>query len=324
MCLVLNGTNITLQQINSMEQPIINEATATTIVEHHFRKRPVRITRIGNGLANYVYEAEIEDGTLYIIRISDLFTKLSVFLKEQWAVGQAHERGVPVPEILEVGNEAVPHPYMVVKKVIGVQATIHPERIKIIQQMGKYSAVINTIPTTSFGHVFDWSNNTLSKHPTWKEFLDKEFNVPERIQIFERNEILSDKNLQKLKQQISEIEQWDKSPTLNHSDMRLKNVLVDETGKIAAILDWENAISNIAPYWEIAIALHDLTIDEKQAFLEGYGIREKDFHAMAPGIKALNILHYATFVNAMIERKDSRGVERYKLRLNGNLDLYSL
>jgi aminoglycoside phosphotransferase (APT) family kinase protein len=54
--------------------------------------------------------------------------------------------------------------------------------------------------------------------------------------------------------------------------MRLKNVMVDEAGKITAVIDWEFCSSNVAPYWDLA--LHDLSVDAKQAFLGGYGVSE--------------------------------------------------
>jgi aminoglycoside phosphotransferase (APT) family kinase protein len=307
-----------------MEQPIINEGTAEAIAEHHYGKKPKKTSKLGGGLSNFVYEVEMENKEKLIIRLSDIAPKISQFTKEQWAVAQARERGVPAPEILEVGNEVVPNPYMIVRKIEGTDATKHPERMKIIKEMGKYAAIINTIPTTGFGQVFDWSNNTLSKKDTWKEFLEKELIVPERLETFEKNEIFTPANFKKLKEAIREMEQWDKSPTLNHSDIRLKNMMVDKSGKIVGILDWENCNSNIAPYWEVSIALHDLTIDEKQVFLEGYGIREKDFRKISEGIKTLNIINYAPVIELMAERKDVKGLEYYRLRLNGNLDLYSL
>ncbi len=307
-----------------MDQPIINEGTAEAIAEHHYGKKPKKTTKLGGGLSNFVYEVEMENKEKFIIRISDVAPKISIFLKEQWAVSQARERGVPAPEILEVGNEIVPNPYMIQRRVEGMMATEFPDRMKVIKEMGKYAAVINTIPTTSFGHIFDWSNNTLSRKDTWKDFLNKELIIIERMNIFEKNDVFTKDNLKKLKAAVKDMETWDVSPTLNHSDIRLKNMMVDDTGKIVSVLDWENCNSNMAPYWEVSIALHDLTTDEKQVFLEGYGIREKDFREMAPRIKVLNLINYAPFVALLAEKKDQRGIDNLKLRLNGNLDLYSL
>ena len=109
-----------------------------------------------------------------------------------------------------------------------------------------------------------------------------------------------------------------------HGDLRLKNVMLDEKRKIVALLDWEDCTSNIAPYWELSIALHDLTIDEKQIFLEGYGLDLKEYMRMAPGIHALNILNYFRAVTHALRHKDAAQMLNLRARLNGAFDLYAL
>lgn len=293
------------------------------VIEHHFGKRPRSLKKLGSAFTNFVYDVETDEGN-FVVRVSGHPAKMQYFIKEQWAVARARERGVPAPEILEVGNEVIPTPYMIVRKVEGGSALTHPERLKIINEMGRYSSVINTVPTSGFGHVFDWSNNTLSKKETWKDFLEKDLEIDKRLGIFEKNEIFPKKDFERLCRRVDDMRAWDMSPTLNHSDMRLKNVLVNEEGKITGILDWENCVSAIAPHWEISIAIHDLTIDEKHAFLDGYGIREKDFAKIADGVKTINIMNYAGVIEFFVEQKNQKGIEQMKLRLNGHLDLYSL
>ena len=111
---------------------------------------------------------------------------------------------------------------------------------------------------------------------------------------------------------------------MNHGDLRLKNVIVDDEGRIQAILDWENCSSNLAPQWELSLALHDLSIDSKQEFLRGYGLKPDEIIAMAPLLKALNVINYAPHVKRAVERNDSDRLEWYRLRFSGALDLYSL
>ena len=112
-------------------------------------------------------------------------------------------------------------------------------------------------------------------------------------------------------------------PSLNHGDLRLKNVLADESGKIVAIIDWEKATSNIAPQWELSIALHDLGIDGKQQFIEGYGIAPKKLADITPYVKAFNILNYTDEVGRVLAAKDKPAIARLKARFTGFLDLYS-
>jgi hygromycin-B 4-O-kinase len=113
-------------------------------------------------------------------------------------------------------------------------------------------------------------------------------------------------------------------PSLNHGDLRLKNVIVDEDGEIAAIVDWEDCLSTIAPPWELSISLHDLSIDEKDLFIEGYGLNSKQVQEMSPLIKAFNIVNYSNAISGAVEAGDHKGLAEFRLRLSGALDLYSL
>lgn len=301
----------------------VNEETVVKIIEHHFGKKPKAVKELTGGLANFVFEVHVEHEKL-IVRISDEQTKLQYFMKEQWAVQKAKEMKVPTAEILEVGNEGSKFPYMITRKVEGVPGHEYPDRLSVLKEMGKYTALINTIPTSGYGHVFEWSGNTLSWRETWKEFLEKELEAWKQIETFEKHKVLHETNLKKLKKQLKELEGLNHKPTLNHGDMRLKNVLLDEKGKIKAILDWENCKSLIAPHWDISIALHDLNNDEKEMFLEGYGMKEKDYLKLLPAIKVINILNYGPFVLMAHEQKNKVWMDRIKLRLNGDFDLYSL
>ena len=101
-------------------------------------------------------------------------------------------------------------------------------------------------------------------------------------------------------------------------------MIVDEGGDIAAIVDWEDCLSTVAPEWEVSIALHDLTIDEKHAFIDGYGLTVRQIEGMAPLIKAFNILNYSPAVERAVAAGDHKTLSEIKLRLTGCLDLYSL
>ena len=132
------------------------------------------------------------------------------------------------------------------------------------------------------------------------------------------------KKLQGLERELQKIRRWKGRPSLAHGDIRLKNVVLDKTEKITAILDWENCISSMAPYWELSIALHDLTMDEKETFLEGYGLGLDEYLEIAPSIKALNLLNYAPYLQRALKRKDKARLQELRARLNGAFDLYSL
>ncbi|MFN2439159.1 MAG: phosphotransferase family protein [Chitinophagaceae bacterium] len=296
---------------------------AKKLIKHHFGVAPKKIEFQTTGRTNFVFEVEVKNAE-YVVRIAATRNKLQDFIKEQWATEKAREIGVPVPEILEVGSEVISLPYMLQEKINGEEATNHPNRLDILESLGNYARLVHSIPTSNFGKVFNWSKNRLSKNETWQEFLDEELNIPEHLKFFQKQNILTPKNAKKLSALFERARKLRVTPMLNHGDLRLKNVLVNETGKIVAIIDWENCTSCIAPYWDFSIALHDLSIDGKQKFLEGYGVDFNEFNRMVWLIKAFNLVNYGNAVKKIVGEKDTAGIKFYSLRMNGYLDLFSI
>ena len=296
---------------------------ARQVIEHHFKAKPKRVTYQAEGLSNFVFWVQHDEGE-FIVRIGQSPGKINAYIKEQWAVAKAREVGVPAPEILEVGNEVIPAPFMIARLMRGEVATQHPEKMAILHEMGRYAALINTIVTEGYGSIFDWSNNQLSRNASWRDFLFQELKLEARLGILKKYKMLTPKKLRLLAQLLEKGAGRNHKPRLNHGDVRLKNVLVNKQGKITAILDWEHCMSNVAPYWDLSLALHDLSIDEKQELLAGYGITEESFTEIAPLIKALNIINYAPHIEQFGEVQNTAQLDKYRLRLSGTLDLYSL
>lgn len=294
---------------------------AKRIVQHHFGKPASRIVYKSSGRTNYVFAVNHVEGQ-FVVRISPDADRLSEFRKELWASQKVREAGVPSPEVLAVGNDIASEPYMITRRVTGTEASHHPNRDRIIHEMGRHAAIINSIRTHDFGSNFDWTSS--ENHITWAGYVEHEFELEKRLSLFSENTMLEETKLAELSQIIRDARPRHGQPSLNHSDLRLKNVIVDEEGDIAAIVDWEECISTIAPQWELSIALHDLSIDEKQAFVDGYGLTGPELEAMAPLIKAFNILNYAQAVESAVEKNDQSALSAIRLRLNGCFDLYSL
>lgn len=296
---------------------------AAGILKHHFGKTPADVEELQGGLNNLVFQAKVGKQD-YVVRMSEDPAKLQTFIKERWAMGKAREKNVPTPEVLEVGTDPEGRAYMISKKVTGLVGTLASDKLEVLRQMGEIAAAINSIPTRGFGHVFGWSENRLSHNKTWADYLEKELHVWKRVELFEKEQVLNSETLKQLRKELKALFAWKGKPTLNHGDIRLKNVLLDEKGRICALLDWEDATSNLAPMWELSIALHDLNPDEKEGFLEGYGIKPAKLREIGRGIKTLNILNYFGFVTEALKAKDKQQIERLKLRLDGTLDLCSL
>lgn len=293
---------------------------AKRIVEHHFGQPPTRIVYKRSGLSNYVFVVNHVEGQ-FVVRISPDAQKLNAFRKELWATQKGREVGVPSPEVLAVGNIGS-EPYMITRRVTGAEATHHPRRNHIVHEIGRYAQIINSIRTTNFGSNFDWTTNE-PQHSTWAEYVDKEWQIEQRLEVFAQHKLLSSQQIQKLRQIIDNTRTMHIEPALNHGDLRLKNVIVDDDGEIAAIVDWEDCLSTIAPEWELSISLHDLSIDEKHIFIEGYGLGAAQIEVMSPLIKAFNIVNYSNAITHAAETADHKSLAEFRLRLSGALDLYS-
>lgn len=290
------------------------------IIKHHVGKAPQGVKFKPAGLTNFVFEAKTTAGS-FIVRIGSSREKLKDYMKEQWAITNAYNHGVPVAEIVEVGSEIVNLPYMIQRKVDGNDSSHHPNRREVLRELGNYTRLIHSISTSSFGQVFDWAHNRLPRNKSWRDYLNDELEVARRMEVIEKANFLTPTHFKKLQKSVERIERWKQTPRLNHGDIRLKNVITNEKGKILAIVDWDNCISSIAPYWDISIALHDLSVDAKQEFLEGYGVHADEFKSMSYALKTFNTLNYVPYIERIIQRKQSGLLAWYKVRLNGYLDL---
>lgn len=301
----------------------VNSAMAAEVLEHHFGKRPRRVERLHGGLANHVFQAKVGAEEV-VVRIAPDAAKMQTFLKEQWAVRTARANHVPAPEVLEVGNTAIAYPYMILLKAPGVEGMRWPDREGLARQMGALAAKVNSVPTSGFGPVFEWSHNQLSQHQTWRDYLDEEIQISRRIDVLGRQRMLAPEYLKRLEKRAKELRAWKGRPHLTHGDLRFKNVILDPRGKVKAVLDWEHCSSNLAPHWELSISLHDLSLDEKEAFLEGYGIKPKEYAKMAPWVNALNVLNYAFVIEEALKKNQREHLEYLRVRLRGAFDFLTL
>jgi len=297
------------------------DAIVRRIVEERLRTPPLRVARQGGGRTNHVFAVDHRKGSL-IVRLHPHPSKIGTFLKEQWAVARARRAGLPVPHILAVGDRPVP--YVILRKTLGEPAERRPDRLPILRDLGRCAAKIHAIGTRGFGGTFDPARRRLAVHTRWDEFLRTEFDLDRRLRILANHAMLPTERLQRIREILEAACARRRRPALNHGDLRLKNVLVDGRGRITAILDWENCTSNLAPEWDLALALHDLTIDEKEAFISGYGISPRALEAMAATVKAFNLVHYSAELERFARQGKKRELELYRVRLHGLLDLYSL
>ena len=292
------------------------------VTRRHFGESARRVVECAGGLTNAVYSLKVSRGE-FIVRTHEDPTKIHDYLKEQWGMDAAREVGVPTPRVLEVGNFADGRPYMVAEKIRGIEGPAAPDRLGLIEQMGRAASCLHKIRTHGFGTVFDWSSNSLSRHETWAGYIADGFDVEGRIKILLRYRMVNLRQAEILRRTAARVTRWRQRPGLHHGDLRLKNVLVDQdTGRIAALIDWESCASMPGSTWDLSLALHDLGIDDKEAFLTGYGMKPKTYTDALAFIRCFNMLNYAHAVRSAGEQKEHKCLAWLRLHLAGALDLY--
>jgi aminoglycoside phosphotransferase (APT) family kinase protein len=294
------------------------------LARHHFGETAERVVERVGGLTNSVFEIEVSQGA-FVVRTHEEPTKINDYLKERWAMDAARAAGVPTPRVLEVGNAGNGRPYMILESVPGVEGRAARKRLEVVESLGRAAALLHEVPTRGFGPVFDWSSNTLSRHESWSQWLADGFGAERRVAILLKHRMIDAGRAGRLRRRAAEMSRWRKRPVLQHGDLRLKNAIVDpESGRLLALLDWDNCISSPAPFWDLSLALHDLGVDEKEAFLAGYGMKPRAFAAVLPYLRAFNVLNYAHHVESAVRKNRADRLERYRLRLQGGLDLYDV
>ena len=309
--------------VRSARQIAAKTEMARKILVHHFGKTSGQLLYKPAGKTNFVFEAKTAKGR-FMLRIAGSAAKYTDFIKEQWATEKARSQGIPAPEIVEIGRDIVALPYMLQKKIDGLEATEHPDRLPILQQLGQYAQRIHRIPTSGFGQVFDWSTDGRRKEKNWIDYLEKEWQATARLGFLQQQHLLPARKIAELQSLLKKIKQWDYPSVLHHGDLRLKNVIVNKAGDILGILDWENCTSQVAPYWDLSLALHDLSIEGKHSFIKGYGLDIADFDHHAYALTVFNLLNYVPELRDLFKKKKHQELELYRLRLNGALDLFSL
>jgi len=300
--------------------PRAARAYVTHLAKTVLRHEPKNVRRRGGGLTNFVYQVDIADQSL-IARINADPRKLQTFKREQQGMNLARDAGLPVPQVLHVGAD--PHPFMVLDNVRGAVGTHAYDRTATVRQMGELTARIHQIRTQGFGPTaLDAAPLRGTRRHSWGAHLEGDLHASERLAALERLGMLLPVNAETMRRTLAYMCTWRHNPVLHHGDMRLKNVIVDHEGKIVAVLDWENCTSSVPALWDLSIALHDLTIDEKQAFLQGYGYGPRELTKSIAYIRLLNTLNYAPVVEAMVERGEKSKLHWHRVRIAGDFNLY--
>ena len=292
---------------------------ARYIFERAAGTTPGRIRVQDGGLTNHVFVLENDDGA-FVLRMDERDDKVHQYRKERWAIDHARRMDIPAPNVIEVGNTPDGVSFMLSRREPGRPATGREDTLAILRQLGQYARKLHRETLGRFGGHYD--GETAPWHG-WVDFLQHEYDLDRRLYQLLSLRLVDEFTARRMADAVMRLGDG-REPRLNHGDLRLKNVLVDDgSGRISAIIDWENAIAAPSPEWDLALALHDLSVDEKDAFLDGYGLEHEELVAARPALTSLNLLHYAPFAADAARTGDEQRLRHYRRRFARLHDLYS-
>ncbi len=301
------------------------EDVVRNVVARHVAA-PTRVAPLHGGLSNHAFDVET-DREQVVVRLADQPDKLEGFERERQAADRARAAGVPTQEVVAIGQEGA-WTYSIARRLAGDPAMDHPDRLSILEELGRIARAVHGIRTVGLGPRFTWDEGgagraSASDGSMWPEYLRHELRAHDRLDRLTSLGMIEGRQEESLRQTLAEVEAWDGPPILNHGDLRLKNVVVGAEGHILGLIDWESSVSVVGPHWDLSIALHDLSIDAKQAFLTGYGLSDDEIRQAAPIWRLFNVLNYVPTIDQLVDADDTEERGRMRTRLSGALDLYA-
>ena len=278
-----------------------------------------RVRAQAGGATNHVFLVEGRDGR-FVLRLDPSAEKADEYRKERWAIDRARGMDLPAPNVIEVGTTPDGISFMLSRREAGRSAAELLDTQPVLRQLGQYARKLHEPPLGMYG---GQCRGSVMRWASWRDFLEHEFGLDRRLGQLQSLGLIDGLVARRAAALVHQLGDGRES-RLNHGDLRLKNVLIDDAGRISAIIDWECAVAAPAPEWDLALALHDLSIDEKDAFIDGYGLEVEELAAAAPVLAALNILHYAPFAHAAARDGNEDQLRRYQRRFARAYDLYSL
>lgn len=294
------------------------EEAAKAAVSRRFGDAPTSLSAATGGLSNHVFHVETASEAL-VVRLGPAGTKSNAFERERMVIARVREAGVPAPEVLaldEVDGLAV----MIARRLPGEIAKDHPERLRTLLDLGALAAErIHVIRTHGFGCDFSFEGEAQGN---WRDWLTHDYDANGRLATLHGQALISEHREAELRETLAGVSEWSGEGILNHGDLRLKNVMVDQDGSILGLIDWEDSRSTLTPHWDLSVALHDLWVDQIQAFLKGYGLDEAQMRSAAPIWRLFNTLNYAPEVERALEAGDEDCLEQIRTRFSGAFDLF--
>ena len=229
--------------------------------------------QFAGGVVNSVFRVVGKNGT-FVARLSK--DSLETYRKEAWAMNQASQAGVCVPEVFGLGD--LPETSFMVLEHIdrhSCVAEMTEGRTAALVELGRQAKLVNSIDVEGFGFFLNWNRPTPTFTQTWSSAR-----TAEELFVFEDDDLLAMgaltvKEQARVMRFLQPMWSWYVEPKLCHGDLNLGNAIATTDGKVAMI-DWTQAKGGIAPYYDLAVLSESNSADFQSVAL-GYGLTTEDF-----------------------------------------------
>jgi len=242
---------------------------------------------IGKGIINQICVVETESHKV-VVRMNDKDSFPS-FIKEKWCIEQAAAVGVPGPEVLSIGidNETAFMIQAFIEGDNGVDSTV--STCEVWRKLGEYAKRIHSIQVKGYGeNLIDpvqgefQSPSHAGSDGSWQGHVQYNINcLTEYDRLIELG-VITQIESQKVRKLFENLKSEPFRFGLNHGDISLKNTIVNQANQVI-LLDWNPEVS-VVPHATFSQLMHyqilgleeSASVEEFNAFMDGYGISEKD------------------------------------------------
>ncbi|MCK9857052.1 aminoglycoside phosphotransferase family protein [Paenibacillus sp. ATY16] len=242
---------------------------------------------IGKGITNQVCAVETGSRKV-VVRMNDKNTFPS-FIKEKWCIEQAAAVGVPGPEVLSIGivDETA---YMIqtfIEGDNGLDSAV--PKSYVWRKLGEYAKLIHSIQVKGYGgdlidlvNGYFQSPSHAGSDGSWLGYVQYNINsLTEHDRLIELG-VITQMESKRVRKRFENLKSTRFRFGLNHGDISLKNTIVNQANQVI-LLDWNPEVS-VVPHATVAQLMHyqilgleeSASVEEFKAFMDGYGISEKD------------------------------------------------
>ena len=272
----------------SKEIQLVARVSSVFLKDEHIRVVPI----LGRGSVNKVFIVEAPNAKL-VVRMGD-HESLKEYRKEAWCIDKAAARSVPVATVLDVGV-IEDHAYMIQAYIAGDEGRDSQfPKSNIWRELGRYAKLIHSIEVAGFGLKLRDLIHGVSRD-SWLEYVNYNIESLNEDDELLKLKVVTESESKVIRTIFEDLKRQPFNFGLNHGDLSLKNVIVDESGKVN-LLDWGSAEASIVPHHDLVQMFKMNMLENEpddaaiQSFLDGYGISQTEFEQMRPTLESLLLL----------------------------------